>query len=130
MCEIPNNVILADQFAERFDGFSIGSNDLTQLALGVDRDSELLTHVFDEHDPGVVALIRMVVERAHQQGRKVGLCGQAPSDDPAFARLLADIGLDSVSVTSDALPKVVKALAVGLEGTRAAAATRAASLPS
>ncbi|HKO92010.1 MAG TPA: phosphoenolpyruvate synthase, partial [Polyangiaceae bacterium] len=121
MCEIPNNVILADQFADRFDGFSIGSNDLTQLTLGVDRDSELLTHVFDEHDPGVLAMIRMVVERAHRKGRKVGLCGQAPSDDPAFARLLAEIGLDSVSVTSDALPKVVKALAVGVEGTRAPA---------
>jgi pyruvate,water dikinase len=131
MCEIPNNVILADQFADRFDGFSIGSNDLTQLALGVDRDSELLTHVFDEHDPGVIALIRMVVERAHQKGRKVGLCGQAPSDDPAFARLLAEIGLDSVSVTSDALPKVVKALALAAEGARApAAAARQASLPS
>jgi len=130
MCEIPNNVILAEQFADRFDGFSIGSNDLTQLALGVDRDSELLTHVFDEHDPGVVELIRMVVERAHRKGRKVGLCGQAPSDDPAFARLLADIGLDSVSVTSDALPKVVKALAVGVEGARAPAAlaVREASL--
>ena len=111
MCEIPNNVILADQFSERFDGFSIGSNDLTQLMLGVDRDSELLTHVFDERDPGVIAMIRMVVECAHRKGRKVGLCGQAPSDDPAFARLLAEIGLDSVSVTSDALPKVVKALA-------------------
>ncbi|MEY4543985.1 MAG: phosphoenolpyruvate synthase [Pseudomonadota bacterium] len=112
MCEIPNNVILAEQFSDRFDGFSIGSNDLTQLTLGVDRDSELLTHVFDEHDPGVVAMIRMVVEKAHRKGRKVGLCGQAPSDDPAFARLLAEIGLDSVSVTSDALPKVVQALAL------------------
>ena len=111
MCEIPNNVILADQFSDRFDGFSIGSNDLTQLTLGVDRDSEVLTHVFDEHDPGVIELIRLVVERAHRKGRKVGLCGQAPSDDPVFAQLLADMGLDSVSVTSDALPKVVKALA-------------------
>jgi pyruvate,water dikinase len=123
MCEIPNNVILADQFSDRFDGFSIGSNDLTQLTLGVDRDSELLTHVFDERDPGVVEMIRMVVERAHRKGRKVGLCGQAPSDDPAFAQLLADIGLDSVSVTSDALPKVVKALARSDEGTRLAAAS-------
>jgi len=128
MCEIPNNVILAELFADRFDGFSIGSNDLTQLTLGVDRDSELLTHVFDEHDPGVLAMIRMVVERAHQKGRKVGLCGQAPSDDPGFARLLADIGLDSVSVTSDALPKVVQALAVGAEGARAGAALAARGL--
>jgi pyruvate,water dikinase len=123
MCEIPNNVILAEQFSDRFDGFSIGSNDLTQLTLGVDRDSELLTHVFDEHDPGVVEMIRMVVERAHRKGRKVGLCGQAPSDDPTFAQLLADIGLDSVSVTSDALPKVVKALARSVEVQRLAAAS-------
>jgi pyruvate,water dikinase len=110
MCEIPNNVILAEQFAERFDGFSIGSNDLTQLTLGVDRDSELLSHLFDEQDPGVKALISMVIERAHAKGRKVGLCGQAPSDHPEFARFLADAGIDSISVTSDALPKVVAAL--------------------
>jgi pyruvate,water dikinase len=126
MCEIPNNVILAEQFADRFDGFSIGSNDLTQLTLGVDRDSERLTHVFDEHDPGVVEMIRLVVERAHRKGRKVGLCGQAPSDDPAFARLLADMGLDSVSVTSDALSKVVEALAPDIEGK----ATPSVSAPS
>jgi len=135
MCEIPNNVILAEQFSDRFDGFSIGSNDLTQLTLGVDRDSELLSHVFDERDPWVISMIRMVGERAHQKGRKVGLCGQAPSDDPDFARLLAEIGLDSVSVTSDALPKVVKALAVtSTEPARlarpATTPTRGASLPS
>jgi len=135
MCEIPNNVIQAEQFSDRFDGFSIGSNDLTQLTLGVDRDSELLSHVFDERDPGVISMIRMVVERAHQKGRKVGLCGQAPSDDPDFARLLAEIGLDSVSVTSDALAKVVKALAVtSTEPARVArppaAPARGASLPS
>ena len=82
MCEIPNNVILADEFAELFDGFSIGSNDLTQLALGVDRDSELLAHLFDERDPGVKRLIRMVVDAAHRRGRTVGICGQAPSDYP------------------------------------------------
>jgi pyruvate,water dikinase len=110
MCEIPNNVILAEQFSQLFDGFSIGSNDLTQLTLGVDRDSELLTHVFDEQDPGVKELIRLVVERAHRAGRKVGLCGQAPSDHPEFARFLADVGLDSISVTSDALPHVSKVL--------------------
>jgi pyruvate,water dikinase len=111
MCEIPNNVILADQFAELFDGFSIGSNDLTQLTLGVDRDSELLAHVFDEQDPGVKSSIQLVIQRAHARGRKVGLCGQAPSDDPEFARFLADAGIDSISVTSDALPKVLSVLA-------------------
>jgi pyruvate,water dikinase len=110
MCEIPNNVILAEQFSQLFDGFSIGSNDLTQLTLGVDRDSELLSHVFDEQDPGVKEMIRLVVERAHRAGRKVGLCGQAPSDHPEFARFLAEVGLDSMSVTSDALPRVLEVL--------------------
>ena len=111
MCEIPNNVILASEFAEIFDGFSIGSNDLTQLALGVDRDSEILAHLFDERDPGVKKLIEMVTAAAHAAGRKVGLCGQAPSDHPAFAEFLADAGLDSISVTADALPRVVRRLA-------------------
>jgi pyruvate, water dikinase len=110
MCEIPNNVILAEQFSDRFDGFSIGSNDLTQLTLGVDRDSEQLAHIFDEQDPGVKELIRLVIERAHRKGRKVGLCGQAPSDHPEFARFLAEVGIDSISVTSDALPKVLEVL--------------------
>jgi pyruvate,water dikinase len=107
MCEIPNNVILAEQFAELFDGFSIGSNDLTQLALGVDRDSELLAHVFDERDAGVKRLIEMVIRAAHAKGRKVGICGQAPSDHPEFAAFLAEVGIDSISVTADALPKVL-----------------------
>jgi pyruvate,water dikinase len=110
MCEIPNNVILAAEFAKIFDGFSIGSNDLTQLTLGVDRDSELLAHLFDERDPGVKMLIAMVTKAAHAAGRKVGLCGQAPSDHPEFAEFLADIGLDSISVTADALPIVVRRL--------------------
>jgi pyruvate,water dikinase len=110
MVEIPNNVILAEQFAELFDGFSIGSNDLTQLTLGVDRDSEQLSHIFDEQDPGVKEMIRMTIERAHRKGRRVGLCGQAPSDHPEFARFLADAGIDSISVTSDALPKVLQIL--------------------
>jgi pyruvate, water dikinase len=107
MCEIPNNVILATQFSDLFDGFSIGSNDLTQLALGVDRDSELLSHIFDEQDPGVKQLIQMVIERAHAKHRKVGICGQAPSDHPEFARFLADAGIDTISVTPDALPLVL-----------------------
>ena len=111
MCEIPNNVVLAEEFAELFDGFSIGSNDLTQLALGVDRDSELLAHLFDERDPGVKRLIQMVVEAAHRKGRKVGICGQAPSDYPDFAAFLAEIGIDSISLNPDSLPGVADRLA-------------------
>jgi len=106
MCEIPSNVILAEQFAERFDGFSIGSNDLTQLTLGVDRDSTALKHLFDEEDPAVKALIREVVLRAHRKGAHVGLCGQAPSDRPAFARFLVEVGIDSMSVTPDSFLSV------------------------
>jgi pyruvate,water dikinase len=111
MCEIPNNVVLATEFAELFDGFSIGSNDLTQLTLGVDRDSELLSHIFNEQDPGVKRLIESVVAAAHAAGRKVGLCGQAPSDHPEFARFLADLGIDSISLTTDALASVLEILA-------------------
>jgi pyruvate,water dikinase len=111
MCEIPNNVILAEEFSRLFDGFSIGSNDLTQLTLGVDRDSELLAPLFDESDPGVKRLIEDVVRRAHACGRPVGLCGQAPSDDPAFAEWLAAIGIDSISLTPDSLPGVARRLA-------------------
>lgn len=85
MCETPNNVELAPEFAELFDEFSIGSNDLTQLTLGVDRDSEHLAHLFDEHDPGVKAMIEMVVQKAHASGRKVCICGEAPSNYPDFA---------------------------------------------
>jgi pyruvate, water dikinase len=108
MCEIPNNVILAEAFSDLFDGFSIGSNDLTQLTLGVDRDSELLSHLFDERDPGVKAMIEMVVQRAHQKGRKVGICGEAPSNYPEFAQWLASIGIDSMSLNPDSLPEVAK----------------------
>src|SRR5438105_13062739 len=106
MCEVPSNVVLAEAFAARFDGFSIGSNDLTQLVLGVDRDSEALAPLFDERDEAVTTMIRDVIARAHRSGREVGLCGQAPSDDPEFARLLVAAGIDSISVTPDSLVAV------------------------
>ncbi len=106
MCEIPSNVVLAEQFAARFDGFSIGSNDLTQLVLGVDRDSARLKSLFDESNEAVTRLIRSVIETAHAAGRKVGLCGQAPSDKPAFVEFLVDAGIDSVSVTADSFVRV------------------------
>ncbi|MCK0171871.1 phosphoenolpyruvate synthase [Aliiroseovarius sp. S1123] len=101
MCEVPSNVIEAEAFAERFDGFSIGSNDLTQLTLGVDRDSEALAHLFNERDPAVLWMINTVIAKAHVAGRKVGLCGQAPSNDPEFAKLLVQAGIDTISVTPD-----------------------------
>ena len=106
MCEIPSNVILAEEFAERFDGFSIGSNDLTQLTLGVDRDSARLAGLFDEENPAVTRLIEQVIRAAHARGRKVGLCGQAPSDRPHFARFLVRAGIDSISVTPDSFIQV------------------------
>ncbi|MFN0098604.1 MAG: phosphoenolpyruvate synthase [Gemmatimonadaceae bacterium] len=106
MCEIPSNVILAEEFARRFDGFSIGSNDLTQLTLGVDRDSEILAESFNERDAAVTTLIRDVIRRAHAVGVPVGLCGQAPSDDPTFADLLVDAGIDSISVDPDSVEGV------------------------
>ncbi|KPP93667.1 MAG: phosphoenolpyruvate synthase [Rhodobacteraceae bacterium HLUCCA08] len=108
MCEVPSNVILAEEFAKRFDGFSIGSNDLTQLTLGVDRDNENLAHVFRERDPAVQWMIEQVITRAHAVGAKVGFCGQAPSNDPDFAELLVGYGIDSISVTPDAF-RAVKA---------------------
>jgi len=101
MCEIPSNVVLAREFATRFDGFSIGSNDLTQLTLGVDRDSALLSALFDERDPAVTSMIRDVIERAHAAGRPVGICGQAPSDHEEFAAFLVDCGIDSISLNPD-----------------------------
>ncbi|HSG35112.1 MAG TPA: phosphoenolpyruvate synthase [Sphingomonadaceae bacterium] len=101
MCEIPSNVLRAEEFAERFDGFSIGSNDLTQLVLGVDRDSELLAELFDERDPAVKAIIADLIPRAHKAGAKVGICGQAPSDYPEFAQFLVELGIDSISLNPD-----------------------------
>jgi pyruvate,water dikinase len=103
MCEIPSNVILAEEFAEIFDGFSIGSNDLTQLVLGVDRDSEIVAHVFDERNEAVRRMVAAVIRTAKEKGRKIGICGQAPSDYPEFARFLVEQGIDSISLTPDAV---------------------------
>lgn len=111
MCEVPSNVILAEQFAERFDGFSIGSNDLTQLTLGIDRDSERLSSLFSEEDGAVITSIEQVIAKVHRAGRKIGLCGQAPSNKPAFARLLVKAGIDSISVTPDSFLGVKQSIA-------------------
>ena len=105
MCEIPSNVILAEQFAERFDGFSIGSNDLTQLVLGVDRDSADLESLFDARDEAVKRMIADVIKVAHEHGCKVGICGQAPSDHPDFAGFLVEAGIDSISLNPDSVPE-------------------------
>jgi pyruvate,water dikinase len=107
MCEIPNNVILAEQFSQVFDGFSIGSNDLTQLTLGLDRDSALVAHLFDERNEGVKEMVRQVIEKAKKHGRKVGICGQAPSDYPEFARFLVELGIDSISLNPDSVLKTL-----------------------
>jgi pyruvate,water dikinase len=98
-------VILANEFAQIFDGFSIGSNDLTQLTLGVDRDSAIVAHIFDERNPAVKTLIASVIASARAAGRKVGICGQAPSDYPEFARFLVEQGIDSISLNPDAVMK-------------------------
>jgi pyruvate,water dikinase len=103
MAELPSNVLAAEAFAQRFDGFSIGSNDLTQLTLGVDRDSALVAPLFDESDPSVMALVQMAIRTAKRCGRKIGICGQAPSDDPAFVSFLVEEGIDSISLNPDSL---------------------------
>jgi pyruvate,water dikinase len=107
MCEIPSNVILGEQFAEIFDGFSIGSNDLTQLTLGVDRDSELVRHVFDERNEAVKTLVRQIIAIGKKKKVKVGICGQAPSDYPEFARFLAKEGIDTMSLNPDTVVKTM-----------------------
>ncbi|HUP18664.1 MAG TPA: phosphoenolpyruvate synthase [Gemmatimonadota bacterium] len=111
MCEVPSNVILARQFAERFDGFSIGSNDLTQLVLGVDRDSARLSELFDERNEAVQIMIAQVIEAAHAAGRKVGICGQGPSDYPDFAEFLVECGIDSMSLNPDSVVGVKRRVA-------------------
>ncbi|PSN18446.1 phosphoenolpyruvate synthase [filamentous cyanobacterium CCP5] len=111
MGEIPNNVILAEQFAQVFDGFSIGSNDLTQLTLGLDRDSALVAHLFDERSAGVKEMVRLLIQRAKACGRKIGICGQAPSDYPEFAQFLVEQGIDSISLNPDSVIKTTLAIA-------------------
>ncbi|MGY6710304.1 MAG: phosphoenolpyruvate synthase, partial [Rhizobiaceae bacterium] len=118
MCEIPSNVILAGEFAKRFDGFSIGSNDLTQLVLGVDRDSGELAELFDERDPAVKWMIASVIEAAGKAGAKIGLCGQAPSDHPEFAAFLVECGIDSISVSPDSFVAVKQEVARAEAGRR------------
>lgn len=110
MCEVPSNVFLAEQFAERYDGFSIGSNDLTQLILGVDRDSAKLKDLFDERNEAVKIAIREVIERAHAKGCKVGICGEAPSNYPDFAAFLVERGIDSISLNPDSVIGVIERL--------------------
>jgi pyruvate,water dikinase len=111
MCEIPSNVLLAREFAEIFDGFSIGSNDLTQLTLGLDRDSELVAPLFDERNPAVLTLVADVIRTARACGRKIGICGQAPSDYPEFARFLVRQGIGSISLNPDAIVKGMHTIA-------------------
>jgi pyruvate,water dikinase len=113
MCEIPSNALLANEFLAYFDGFSIGSNDLTQLTLGLDRDSglEVLAADFDERDPAVTALISMAIEACKSQGKYIGICGQGPSDHPDFAKWLADQGISSISLNPDSVITTWKLLA-------------------
>lgn len=110
MCEIPSNVILADEFCEIFDGFSIGSNDLTQLILGVDRDSEIVAPIFDERNAAVKKMIAQVIASCRRKGRKIGICGQAPSDYPEFAQFLVEQGIDSISLNPDTVLKTTLAI--------------------
>ena len=111
MAELPSNIILADEFAKHIDGFSIGSKDLTQLTLGLDRDSSLVAHLYDERNPAVKKMIKTLIEAAKRNGIKVGICGQGPSDYPDFARFLVEEGIDSISVTPDAVFKTINAIA-------------------
>ena len=111
MCEIPSNVILAEEFAKRFDGFSIGSNDLTQLVLGVDRDSAELAPLFDERNEAVKRAVSEAIGKAHEAGIKVGICGQAPSNYPEFAAFLVEQGIDSISLNPDSFIATVQHVA-------------------
>ena len=122
MCEIPNNVIEIDRFARLFDGFSIGSNDLTQLTLGVDRDSEVVAFDFDERDPGVLRMLQMAVEGARRNGRHVGICGEAPANYPEVAAFLVGLAIESISVNPQSLAKTLEVVARAETNAPAAAA--------
>ena len=111
MCEIPANVILAEEFLDVFDGFSIGSNDLTQLTLGLDRDSELVSSIYDERNEAVKKLIRSVIDVANKKGKYIGICGQAPSDFPDFAQFLVEAGIHSMSLNPDTVVKTTLVIA-------------------
>jgi pyruvate,water dikinase len=106
MCEIPSNVILAKKFLKYFDGYSIGSNDLTQLTLGVDRDSSLVSHIFDERDLAVKKQLKKIIKICKKKGKYVGICGQAPSDYPEIAEFLVKKGIESISLNADSILKV------------------------
>jgi pyruvate,water dikinase len=133
MCEIPNNVIQVDAFARVFDGFSIGSNDLTQLTLGVDRDSEIVAFDFDERDPGMLEMLRLAVTGAKRNHRKVGICGEAPANYPEIARFLAEIGIDSISVSPASLLRTIEVVraaeAAKEQGLRTSTVAAPASMP-
>jgi pyruvate,water dikinase len=124
MCEIPNNVIEIDNFATLFDGFSIGSNDLTQLTLGVDRDSDIVAFDFDERDPGMLTMLRMAVTGAKRNHRHVGICGEAPANYPEIATFLTELGIDSISVSPSSLIRTMSAV---YEAEQAASAARTAA---
>jgi len=121
MCEIPNNVILIDQFAKLFDGFSIGSNDLTQLTLGVDRDSDIVAFDFDERDPGMLQMLTMAVTGAKRNRRHVGICGEAPANYPEIARFLTELGIDSISVNPSS---ILRTMAIVHEAERSMAQSK------
>ncbi|MBZ0149319.1 MAG: phosphoenolpyruvate synthase, partial [Pseudorhodoplanes sp.] len=110
MCEIPNNVIQIDEFAKLFDGFSIGSNDLTQLILGVDRDSEIVAFDFDERDPGMLEMLKLAVAGAKRNARHIGICGEAPANYPEIARYLVKLGIDSISVNPASILRTKRAV--------------------
>ena len=105
MAEIPSNILQVDEFAEIFDGFSIGSNDLTQLTLGLDRDNKTIAHIGNERNKSVHKLINMLIPEAHERGLKVGICGQGPSDFPDFGEFLVNVGIDSISLNPDTVLK-------------------------